>query len=97
LESIYEKALCIELIEQCVNFESQKVLPLKYKNQNIGNFRIDLVIEDSVIIEVKSVNRHDPIFESQILSYIKLGNYNLGLLINFNTKLLKQGIKIFII
>ena len=97
LESVYEKAICIELEEHKINYERQKILPVKYKNQEIGEFRIDVVVENSVVIELKSVERHDPVFESQILSYMKLGNYKVGLLINFNSKLLKQGIKRFML
>ncbi|MDZ7723384.1 MAG: GxxExxY protein [candidate division KSB1 bacterium] len=97
LESIYEKALCIELKEAGLNFNSQKVIPLNYKGHSIGEFRIDLVVENAVVVEIKSVERHDPIFESQILSYMKLGDYKLGLLINFNSRLLKEGIKRFIL
>lgn len=95
LEAVYEKALCIELEEQGINFEKQKILPVKYKHQDIGEFRIDIVVENSIVVEQKSVERFDPVFESQILSYMKLGKYKLGLLINFNSKLLKQGIKRF--
>lgn len=95
LESVYEKALCIELEEQGINFEKQKILPVKYKDQVIGEFKIDIVVENSVVVELKSVERFDPLFESQILSYMKLGKYKLGLLINFNSRLLKQGIKRF--
>ncbi|RKY77396.1 hypothetical protein DRQ12_08345 [candidate division KSB1 bacterium] len=63
----------------------------------IGEFRIDLLVENSVVVELKSVERFDPIFEAQILSYMKLGKYKIGLLINFNSKLLKDGIKRYII
>lgn len=97
LESIYENALCIELSEANLNFEQQKVLPLKYKGHSIGEFRIDLVVENAIVFEIKSVERHDPVFEAQVLSYMKLGNYKLGLLINFNSRLLKEGIKRFIL
>mgnify|MGYP006284578045 CR=1 FL=1 len=97
LESIYESALCIELDERGLKYERQKRLPVKYKNRKIGAFRIDLLVEDSIVLELKSVERFDPLFEAQILSYMKLGNYKLGLLINFNSKLLKDGIKRFII
>ncbi|HDP99460.1 MAG TPA: GxxExxY protein [bacterium] len=97
LESIYENALCIELSEANLNFEQQKVLPLKYKGHSIGEFRIDLVVENAVVVEIKSVERHDPVFEAQVLSYMKLGNYKLCLLINFNSRLLKDGVKRFIL
>ncbi|MFQ6678770.1 MAG: GxxExxY protein [Fidelibacterota bacterium] len=96
LESVYEKALCIELRIAGLKFERQKSLPVLYKNESIGEFKIDILVENKIVLELKSVERHDPIFEAQILSYMKLGNYPLGLLINFNSKLLKDGIKRFI-
>ncbi|MDP6592814.1 MAG: GxxExxY protein [Candidatus Marinimicrobia bacterium] len=96
LESVYEKALCIELKNGGLKFESQKSLPLSYKGVDVGEFKIDVLVEDKIVLELKSVERHDPVFEAQILSYMKLGNYPLGLLINFNSKLLKNGIKRFI-
>ena len=96
LESIYEKALCIELRLAWLKFKQQKSLPVLYKNESIGKFKIDILVENKIVLELKSVERHDPLFEAQILSYMKLGNYPLGLLINFNSKLLKDGIKRFI-
>ena len=92
LESIYEKALCIGLEEKGLKFEQQKIIPLNYKGRLIGEFRVDIVVENKVVVELKSVERHDPIFDAQILSYMKLGNYKLGLLINFNTSSLKNAI-----
>ena len=71
----------------------QKVQPVTYKQHHIGDFRMDLVVENAVVVELKSVERHDPVFEAQLLSYMRLGKYQLGLLINFNNKLLKDGIK----
>jgi GxxExxY protein len=97
LESIYESALCIELDSISLKYIRQKALPVIYKDFNIGDFRIDLLVENSVVVELKSVERHDPLFEAQILSYMKLGGHKIVLLINFNTKLLKQGIKRFIL
>ena len=66
---------------------------MKYKHHKVGEFRIDLVVENKIVVELKSVERFDPVFESQLLSYMRLGEYKLGLLINFNSKLLKDGIK----
>jgi len=97
LESIYESALCIELKKVGLQYEQQKPLTVKYKGQKIGEFRIDLLIENSVVVELKSVERFEPVFEAQILSYMKLGGFKLGLLINFNSKLLKNGVKRYII
>ena len=97
LESIYEAALCIELKSHKIKYEQQKTLTVKYKGHKIGEFRIDILVENLVVVELKSVERFDPVFEAQILSYMKLGNYKIGLLMNFNSKLLKDGIKRFII
>jgi len=82
LESIYEAALCIEFENIGLKYDQQKVLPVNYKNHKIGDFKVDILVEDAVVVELKSVERHDPIFEAQILSYMKLGSYKLGLLIN---------------
>ncbi|MCK5076120.1 MAG: GxxExxY protein [Calditrichia bacterium] len=93
LESVYESALCAEFDLQNIKYEKQKVLPVVYKNQNVGDFRIDILVEDVIVLELKSVERYEPVFEAQLLSYLKLGGYHIGLLINFNSKLLKDGIK----
>lgn len=93
LESAYEVALAYELRELGFEVKSQVVLPLKYKSEVIDNaYRVDLIVEDMVIIEVKSVLEIHPIFYSQVLTYLKLTNIKLGLLINFNTPLVKDGI-----
>ncbi len=93
LESIYESALCIEFELQGIKFERQKNIEVTYKNHSIGNFRIDIIVENQIVLEIKSVERMDAVFEAQLLSYMKLGNYKLGLLLNFNSRLLKDGIK----
>ncbi len=93
LEKIYENALCIEFEKNNIRYQKQKEITVKYKDKYIGDFRMDLVVEDCVVVELKSVERVDPLFEAQLLSYMKLGNYKIGLLINFNSKLLKEGIK----
>ncbi|AYM99482.1 GxxExxY protein [Chryseobacterium sp. 3008163] len=93
LESAYEVALAYELRELGFEVKSQVVLSLKYKSEVIDNaYRVDLIVEDKVIIEVKSVLEINPISYSQILTYLKLTNIKLGLLINFNTPLIKDGI-----
>jgi GxxExxY protein len=97
LEAIYENALCVELEATGLYFERQKSIPVLYKGQRIGEQRVDLIVEDTVVVELKSVERMDPIFTAQTLSYMKLGGYKLGLLINFNTQLLKNSIKRFIL
>lgn len=97
LESIYESALCIELDEQRMHYERQGPIPVNYKGHVLGEFRADLVVAESVVVEIKSVERFDPVFEAQVLSYLKLGSFKLGLLINFNSRLLKDGIRRFIL
>jgi GxxExxY protein len=97
LESIYEKALFIELEQNGLKAERQKPQAVEYKKRLIGDFKIDILVEDCIVLELKSVERFDPVFEAQILSYMKLGNYKIGLLINFNSKLLIEGIKRYIL
>lgn len=80
LESIYESALGIEFEEAGLVFERQKVIPVTYKNKSIGEFRADLIVENRIVVELKSVERMDPVFHAQVLSYMKLGNYKIGLL-----------------
>ena len=93
LENAYEVALAYELKKLDLKVENQVSLPLKYKELSINNaYRIDLIVEDKVIIEIKSVLDIHPIFYSQVLTYLKLTNIKLGLLINFNTQLIKDGI-----
>ena len=96
LESIYEGALCIELDEAGIAYSRQSPLPVLYKGHPVGDLRLDLVVADDVIVEVKSVERHALIFEAQILTYMRLTGKHRGLLINFNSRLLKDGIKRFI-
>ena len=92
LESIYEKALCIELKHNGIKYERQKIINVDYRNQSLGIYKIDILVENKVVVELKSVDRHDPVFDAQLLSYMKLGNYKVGLLINFNKELVKNGI-----
>lgn len=93
LENAYETALAYELKMQGFNVKQQLSLPLKYKDMFIENaYRIDLIVEDKVIVEVKSVLELHPVFYSQVLTYLKQTNIKLGLLINFNNELIKNGI-----
>jgi len=94
LESAYEAALAYELGEQRVAFKQQLVLPIQYKNIEIDcAYRVDLLVENALIVELKAVERMLPIHLAQLMTYMKLANIKTGLLINFNTKLLKNGIK----
>ena len=93
LESVYENALAYDLRELGFDVQTQLPMPLVYKEvkQDVG-YRIDLLVEDKVIIEVKSVENIAPVHFAQTLTYLKLSDKRLALLINFNTKLLKDGI-----
>lgn len=94
LESAYEECLCYELSDLGIRFERQKPLPVKYKSVNLDcGYRLDLVIEDRIILELKAVEHLMPILEAQLLIYLKLSGLMLGLLINFNVPVLKNGIK----
>jgi GxxExxY protein len=93
LENAYEIALAYELKQLGMEVKQQISLPLKYKEVTVDNaYRIDLIVEGKVIIEVKAVLDLNPVFYSQVLTYLKLTNVKLGLLINFNTELIKYGI-----
>jgi len=94
LESAYEECLCRELTIRNISFEHQKPLPLEYKGFKLEcGYRIDLLVAGTVVVEVKAVEVLLPIHEAQLLTYLKLGGWKPGLLINFNVPVLKQGIK----
>lgn len=93
LESAYETCLAFELTENGLKIERQKPLPVVYRGVELDcGYRLDLLIEDAVIVEVKVVDSLAPIHKAQLLSYLKLSGYKVGLLINFNVKVLKDGI-----
>lgn len=94
LESAYEESLCRELSLQNISFERQKEVPLEYKGVKLNcGYRLDLLVENKVVVEIKSVETLLPIHEAQVLTYLKLGNWQVSLLINFNVPVLKDGIK----
>lgn len=93
LESVYEKAMCYEMTSQGVACVSQLSIPIIYKGVILGEQRLDSLVEDEVIVEFKAVDRMDPVFKAQILSYLRMTGKKLGLLINFNVPLLKDGIQ----
>ena len=94
LESAYEECLCHELALARLRYERQKPLPVAYKNTKLDcGYRLDLVVEEAVIVELKTVETLMPIPEAQLLTYLKLSGLTVGLLINFNVPVLKQGIK----
>lgn len=94
LESTYEACLFYELVDRKLKVERQKALPVIYRGIKLDcGYRIDLFVEDKVIVELKAVERLEPIHEAQLLSYLKLSECSVGLLINFNVMLLRNGIK----
>lgn len=94
LEGAYEVCLVHELVRNGLKVERQVVLPIVYQGITLdAGYRLDLVVEDSVIVELKTVERLHPVHEAQLLSYLRMGDMRLGLLINFNVKLLRDGIK----
>ena len=94
LESVYEECLRYELETKGLNVKTQVDLPLLYKGNNTGKqFRIDMLVEDSFIVELKAVEMMKPLHDVQLLTYMKLANMHMGLLINFNVPVLKEGIK----
>lgn len=93
LESLYEEVLCYELKINSLNFERQVDIPIKYKSINFETgFRADIIVEDKLILELKSVESIMAVHKKQLLTYLKLTGLKLGLLINFNENLIKNGI-----
>jgi len=97
LESTCESALGMEFEINGIQFQRQVICPVSYKGRIVGDYRLDLLVENSVIVEIKSVERHDPIFEAQLLTYLKITGHKRGLVLNFNTRLLKERIKRFVL
>ena len=93
LERIYEDALCIELTTRTIRFEREKPIGVLYRGVLIPGQRVDLVVEDLVVVELKAITKVDPIHEAIVLSYLKTMKLRLGLLINFHARLLKEGLQ----
>ena len=93
LESVYEAALCVELTQRQVPFVRQHVIRVKYKDHDIGEGRGDLIVDNCIVVELKTIDAFAPIHQAQVLSYLKATGLRLGLLINFNVPVLKDGIK----
>ena len=98
LESAYERCLSFELLGANIRHEVQKELPIDYKSIKLDNgYRIDVLVKDELIVELKSVDRILPIHEAQLLTYMKLAGIKTGLMINFNVCRLKDGLKRFVL
>lgn len=94
LESAYEDCLCLEFGLRGLHFQRQLELPVTYKDHKVdAGYRLDLVVENEVVIELKAVERLLPLHEAQLLTYLRLGSYRTGLLLNFNVPVLKDGIR----
>lgn len=94
LESVYKECLCQELTLRNMSYKSEVAIPLTYKGALCKTiYRADLIVENTVIVELKAVKELLPIYEAQVMSYLKLSNIQLGLLINFNVPLLKDGVQ----
>jgi GxxExxY protein len=97
-ESIYEKCFCYELSKRGIFFERQKVVKLQYDKLIIDEgLRIDILVDNVVVVELKSQEYYHPVWEAQVLSYLKLSNKRLGFILNFNVPLMKEGIKRMIV
>ena len=93
IEGVYEDALVIELTLRGIPFEQQKVISVNYKGHQVGQSRLDLLVAECLLVEVKAVADLAPIHKTQVISYLKATGLTLGLLINFNVPVLKDGIR----
>lgn len=97
LESVYEECVCDVLSDKNLQFERQKLIPVKFRDKYLEcGFRADIIVENAVLVELKSIEKFNKLHEAQILNYLKLSNLKLGFLINFNVPLLKDGLKRFV-
>jgi len=97
LEAVYEEALCIEFEESGIEYKRQLPFPVLYKHRTLGEYRLDLLVESAVIVEIKNVERFDPVVEAQVLTYLRATGKKVGLLMNFNSRLMRDGVKRFIL
>jgi len=96
LESVYEQCLCYEFAQANIPHDRQTPLPVVYKGERLQTaFRADVLVADEVILEIKSVERLSPLHEAQLLTYLRMTGYRVGLLMNFNTLRLKDGLRRF--
>jgi len=94
LESAYRKCMCRELDIRGIRYQPELVLPVNYKGLVVDcGYRIDLLVENLVVVELKAVEKIIPVHEAQLLTYLRLGGWQVGLLLNFNVKVLKEGIR----
>ena len=97
LESVYQECLYLELTERGLKAEQFVSIPIQYRGEFLGkHFTINILVEDSIVLELKAVEKILPVHEAQLISYLKIADKRIGLLINFNEKLLKDGFKRFV-
>lgn len=92
LEAIYQNAMCVELTERNILFEKEKPISVYYKDQLVGDYRVDILVDKHIVVELKSVEKILSVHRSQIMTYLKITKCRLGLLMNFNVQMMKQGI-----
>jgi GxxExxY protein len=94
LENVYEEALAWELLHRGFIVERQQLVPITYKGNELGSpLRLDLLVEKSIVVEVKATSNYNPIFEAQILTYLRMMDLKVGLVVNFGEKYVKDGIR----
>ena len=93
LESVYEEALCIELDHKNIPYQRQYPIAVNYRDRSVGEGRLDLLVGEKLIVALKAIEAIAPIHMAQVISYLKTTGFNLALLINFNVRVLKDGIK----
>jgi GxxExxY protein len=93
LESVYEEALGIELSERMISFRRQYPISVVYKGKTVGEGKLDLLVENQLVVELKAVETLLPVHKAQVISYLKATNLHLGLLINFNVSVVRDGIQ----
>lgn len=97
LEKAYTLAMCVELADNGIHFERERLVALTYKGVRVGEYRPDLIVEGQVVVEIKSVLHFEPVFTAQMLTYLRITNIRTGLLLNFNRPVLREGIKRFVL
>jgi GxxExxY protein len=93
LESLYARAMCLELTSSGPAVECERIVPVTYRGVPIGHHRLDLVVGGEVVVEVKATSRLEPVFHAQVISYLRAARLRVGLLINFNAPVLRAGLK----
>lgn len=93
LEQAYSQAMCAALMDAKMSFAKEKAFSIKYRGREIGVYRPDLIVDDQVVVEIKSVERFDPVFLAQMLTYLRITDLHVGLILNFNRPRLVDGIK----